>query len=154
MKKVSIRGAYDYDVDAASAAAALVIPEGPEESRTQQSFKDECDINVIVERFGLTGEMPGDLKMPVSGDFTGVTDFHSAMNLVVEAQDQFMRLPAEVRKRFGHDPAELIAFLGDEKNKDEAIKLGLVNPPAEVPRDAVKAIDELAAKLAPPVAKP
>jgi len=36
-----------------------------------------------------------------------------------------MALPSDVRKRFSNDPAELIDFLADKKNDEEAIKLGL-----------------------------
>lgn len=120
----------------------VLICEG--ESRAQQQFKEECDINTIVKRFGLTGEIPGEYRVPVSGDFTGISDFHSAMLAVRQAQEAFMELPAEVRARFNNDPQLLMDFVDDGKNKDEAMKLGLLNPPPEVTRDAVKAIDELA----------
>jgi len=123
-----------------------------EEGRTQQQFKEEADINVLVKRFGITGTMPQDVRVPLVGDFEGVSDFQSALNSVVQARDDFMALPAQVRKRFANDPQLLMEFMADEKNKDEAQKLGLLNTPVEVPRDAVKAIDELAAKLVTPPA--
>lgn len=112
--------------------------------KTHQHFKEECDINEIVRRFGLTGKLPEDFRPPVSGDFTGVVDFHTAMNAVRGAQEAFMAMPAELRARFGNDPQRLMDFVEDGKNYDEALKLGIVAKPAEVPRDAVKAIDELA----------
>ena len=121
----------------------------PEEDVAQQQFKEEVDINTIVKRFGLTGALPENLRMPVSGDFTGVTDFQSAMNLVRQAEEEFLRIPADVRARFANDPGQLMAFLDDEKNRDEAIKLGLVNAPVEKTRDVVQAVDELAAKMVP-----
>lgn len=143
-----IRGFGNYDVDEVSFMCGVSIPS--EDGVTQQQFKDECDINVIVKRFGLTGELPDNFAMPVSGDFTGVNDFHSAMNVVRESQEAFMSLPGEMRARFGHDPGALLAFLGDVKNRDEAVKLGLVSLPPEKPRDVVQAVDELASKLIPP----
>lgn len=124
-----------------------------EEDMCQQSFKEECDINTIVRRFGLTGVMPETMRMPLNGDFTNVPDFQTALNMVREASDEFMRLPAEVRKRFGNDPGELMVFLEDEKNREEAVKLGLVNKPPEKTRDVVQAVDELAAKIVTPLAK-
>jgi phage internal scaffolding protein len=45
-----------------------------------------------------------------------------------------MALPAQIRSRFDNDPAKLIDFLENEQNHDEAIKLGLVNPPGEMPQ--------------------
>lgn len=125
----------------------------PEEGLAQQQFAEEVDINTIVKRFGLTGQLPENLRMPVSGDFTNITDFQSAMNLVVQAKEEFERVPAEVRARFANDPGELMAFLEDEKNREEAVKLGLVSAPPEKTRDMVQAIDELAAKIVTPVAK-
>ena len=146
-KEVFFRSGYNYDADEVSQSTGLLIDSRVEENaRTKQSFKDECDINELVRRFGLTGEMPQTLEMPKSGDF-GTMDFHEAMNAVRQAEEQFMTLPAEMRARFGHDPGALIAFLEDEKNKDEAIKLGLVNPPVEKTRDVVMVVDELAAKI-------
>lgn len=118
-----------------------------EVSLTQQQFKEECDINEIVRRFGLTGQLPEVVRIPQSGDFTGITDFKSAMDAVIAAEAKFMELPAAIRQRFGHDPQRLIDFMEDDKNLEEARKLGLVNPPPEKTRDAVTAIDELAAAL-------
>ena len=100
-------------------------------------------------RFGLTGDLPVNAAMPTSGDFTGISDFHSALNMVREAEEAFMAFPASVRERFGHDPQRLMAFLENADNRDEAVKLGLVTPPVERTRDVVQAVDELAAKLVP-----
>lgn len=147
MDKVFFRTGFNYDADAVSRETGLACD--PEDTRTQESFAAECDINEIVRRFGLTGTVPENFRMPVSGDFTGVSDFHSAMNLVVEAQRSFDSLPAELRARFGNDPQALLLFLEDGANREEAVKLGLVAKPAEKTRDVVQAVDELAAKLVP-----
>lgn len=143
-----IRAPYNYDADQARRDASLVCD--PEDTRTQQQFAEECDINEIVRRFGLTGVMPENPRLPVSGDFTGVSDFQTAMNAVRAAEEGFMELPAEVRYRFGNDPQRLMSFLEDGRNKDEAIRLGLVVLPPEVPRDVVQAVDELAARFPSP----
>lgn len=127
---VAYRAPGQYDPDIVSDETALLCED---ESMTQQSFKDESDINTIVRRFGLTGELPSDLQMPQSGDFTGVGDYHSAMNLVRAAQEEFLRVPADLRARFENDPARLMRFLDDEGNRDEAVKLGLVNAPPAPP---------------------
>jgi phage internal scaffolding protein len=44
------------------------------------------------------------------------------------AEDEFDALPAQIRARFENEPANLIDFLSNEQNRDEAEKLGLVNP--------------------------
>lgn len=104
-----------------------------DESMAIQSAEEESNINTIVRRFGLTGELPNNLRMPQSGDFTGLPDFHAAMNLVRQAQEEFVRVPAEIRARFNNDPARFMAFVEDDANYDEALKLGLVNPRPVVP---------------------
>lgn len=99
-----------------------------DESMAVQSAEEESNINTIVRRFGISGELPNNLRMPQSGDFTNLPDFHTAMNLVRQAQEEFVRVPAEIRARFNNDPARFMAFVEDEGNYDEALKLGLVNP--------------------------
>lgn len=144
-----LRAFGNYDTDAASKAVGLEFKGDSAKSVTQQSFKDECDINKILERFGLTGEMPENPRLPQSGDFTGVSDFHTAMTAVRKAEEGFLELPANLRARFGNDPQNLLEFLEDVKNKDEAVKLGLVEKPPERTRDVVQAVDELAAAMKP-----
>lgn len=129
MKKVFIRGEHNYDVDEASRASGLLCPE---ESLTRQSFAEEADINTLVRRFGLTGQMPNQVAAPSYGDFTEVVDYQTALNAVLHAEDAFMALPGEVRARFHNDPQELLEFVSDDRNRGEAEKLGLVvaKPPA------------------------
>jgi len=146
MRKVFIRSPYNYNVGEASIESGLACTG---ECIVKKSFKDECDINSILKRWGITGQVVIPERLPMSGDFTGIDDFHSAMNAVRSAQDAFMQIPPDVRKRFGHDPQELIAFLGDDKNRAEAERLGLVAKPMEKTRDVIQAVDELAAKIVP-----
>lgn len=112
----------------------------PTENRTQQQFKDETDINVIVERFGLTGQLPPDFRMPLpnNSDLTNApADFQTAMNYVIEAQHAFMQLPGTMRERFAHDPQKLLDFLENDKNREEAEKLGLIPLPPEKTRETI-----------------
>lgn len=138
MKVPFVRSPYNYDMDQASLESGLACCD---ESLTQQQFLEESDINTIVERFGLNGEMPSSPVVPQYGDFTGITDFQSAMNAVVQAQANFMELPAKVRARFSNDPQELLEFLGDANNRKEAEALGLVPEvsPVSAPAEAPKA---------------
>lgn len=103
-----------------------------DQTKTQQQFKDETNILTIVERFGLTGEMPQVLHLPEYGDFTGIFDFQSAQNTIRFAQEQFMSLPANMRARFHNDPQELLEFVANDDNRAEAEKLGLVEKPRVV----------------------
>lgn len=143
VKAPFIRNPYNYDTAAVSQETGLKC-EDP--SLAQQHMKDECDINVIVERFGVTGQMPVTPLEPTYGDFSGVSDYHTALNKITATEGDFMALPAKLRARFNHDPYELVNFLFDEANRSEAIELGLIDgePVAqpivsavETPKDSV-----------------
>ena len=126
------RTGYNYDREAASDESGIACPEA---SLAQQQFREDADINVIVKRFNLTGELPAGLSVPQYGDFSQVTDYHSAMNLVRAADAAFMELPAHIRARFNHDAGAFVDFVSDDRNRAEAEALGIVVPPLP-PADA------------------
>ncbi len=121
---VFVRNPYNYDMQKVSDETGL---ECKDPSLAQQHMKDECDINVIVERFGVTGELPTAPISPQFGDFSGISDYHSAINAVRASEEAFMALPAKIRARFDHDPNALLQFLNDPINRDEAIEIGLID---------------------------
>ena len=94
-------------------------------SLTQQQFRDESDINTIVDRFMKTGHLPDPVSMPQYVDYEGVFDFQSAMNVVRQADENFMRMDAKVRSRFHNSPQEFLEFFADPANTEEAVRLGL-----------------------------
>lgn len=96
-------------------------------SLTQQHFKEDSDINVLIERFTHGGNLPQrNAEDYTFGDFSAV-DYQTALDTVMVANEQFGTLPAKVRDRFGNNPAKLLHFLQDENNREEAIGLGLVS---------------------------
>jgi len=112
---------YDRDKNSDNSKFVFTRP-----SRTKQSFRDECDINNILRQFNVTGQLPIGSVQPQYGDFSGITDYQSALNAVMAAQDSFLALPAKVRARFDNDPALFVEFASDEANKDEMRSLGLI----------------------------
>lgn len=155
--KRNVRSYGNYDEDAVSSETALsmtrVDPETGElfedVGYTQQEFAAESDINEIVRRFGLTGQLPDVWNAPQSGDFVDAVDFTTAMQAVRKAEEAFEDLPADLRKRFGHDPQELMNFLENGDNRAEAMKLGLIKVPEAPVRTTMDAIDELSKKMHP-----
>ena len=119
-----LRTPYNYDTNAASNESGVACEEP---SLAQQHFKDECDINNILRQFNITGLLPESPLSPRYGDFSGITDYHTALNAVISAESEFERLPAQIRARFDNDPEQLINFISDENNRAEAEKLGLVD---------------------------
>ncbi|WNK13751.1 MAG: internal scaffolding protein [Microvirus sp.] len=122
-----VRNPFLYDRDEASVSSGLSCADL---SLAVQDQRDEVDINTIVRRFGLTGELPSDVRAPVYGDFTVVNDYQTALNAVLSAQAAFMEMPASVRERFGNDPQAFVEFCSDPVNGVEARKLGLLVPEA------------------------
>lgn len=118
-------------------------------SLTRQEFVQEADLNNIMKRYAAGMPLPTGHRMPMYGDFSDVPDYQRSFEIVAHAQDAFMALPSEVRRRFGDDPSNLIAFLQDEKNRDEAVKLGLVNKPIDQSID--KPADKPAENVSVPV---
>ena len=139
---VFLRTPYNYDKDAASNESGLHCEDA---SLAQQHFKEECDINTILQKFNVTGLLPEHTLSPRYGDFTGIGDYHSALNRVIAAQDEFEALPAQIRARFDNDPANLIEFLENSDNRPEAEELGLVEKAtAEVAEVAINTPEKAA----------
>lgn len=130
-----VRSPYNYDVNKASIDAGT---NNEEETRTQQHFKDQCDINRIVNTYAKTGLVPGNPRLPLEQDFYGITDFHTAMNAVRQGEEAFMELPAELRRRFHNDPQEYVEFCLDEKNFDELVEMGLAHKPVKLEQPTVE----------------
>lgn len=138
-----MRTPYNYNTDAESRATGLACTD---ETRTQQQFKDEVNINTIVDRFNVTGENPEAMMFPSEQDFTEIFDFQSAMNTIVQARETFMTLPAKARARFDNNPQKFMEFIHDEENFDEAAKMGLIikrpkieeKPPEKPPEEKKK----------------
>ncbi len=129
MKTPFMRTPYNYDRDVASDESGLSCPEP---TMAQQQFREETDINTILERFGRTGEFIAPLRMPEYGDYTQVTDYHTAMNAVLAAQADFEALPAKLRSRFDNNAGKFVDFVMDDSNREEAIRLGLIEAPKPV----------------------
>lgn len=100
-----------------------------EPSLTQQQFKQESDINYIVERSAETGYLTDPFvkpsRLPMYGDYSDIPDFISANNIMTQAQEDFMKLPSKLRKEFDNDPNKFLQFMSSEGNLERAIELGL-----------------------------
>jgi len=106
-----------------------VIKECSGKSIVQKRFKTDVNINSIVEKARVRG-LPAPQNRGFFGDFTGI-DFEGMQNTVARAQEAFMALPSKLRARFGNSAQNLLEFIEDENNINEAIALGLVPMPEE-----------------------
>jgi hypothetical protein len=122
-----VRNPYNYDIEAAC-EECCVKDFGP--SLTQQSQAKDADINEIVRRFGITGQMPANLKLPLDTDFEDIFDYKSAMDAVAEARSTFMKIPPHIRQEFANDPQEFVEFCSNKENIPKLREWGLANPEA------------------------
>lgn len=97
-----------------------------EPSRVKQSFAKECNINTIVAKARKRQAIPINSETPMFGDFTKAQDFQEMQNQIINARMQFEALDSRIRERFRNDPLELLKFMEDPQNHEEAIKLGLL----------------------------
>lgn len=121
IKKRKIR--FEYDGNHKSVGIVF-----NDKSLTQQQFKDDVNINNIIDKFAR-GVVPWtNTKRPQYGDFSEVTSYQDALNLVIDTNEKFDSLPAKIRSRFGNDPQQLLEFMNDAANYEEAVKLGIIEP--------------------------
>ena len=98
-------------------------------SMTKQSFKDECNINKIMDKFQKSGAINHyAAHAPQYGDCTHI-ELLDAQLIVANANSMFEDLPSSIRAKFENDPGQFLDFVQDENNSEEMIKLGLKNAP-------------------------
>jgi len=94
---------------------------------TKQSFKDDCDINKIMDRFVKTGVLDHVREHGPEYGFASSDDFKASMEIIAKAQTMFEELPSKIRTKFENDPAKFLDFVQDEKNTKEMEEMGLAN---------------------------
>ncbi len=124
------------------------------EIRTQQAMKDEVNINSIIKRWQDGIPIPRSHRNPQYGDFSGTSDFHTELNRVNEAREEFMRLPSAVRKEAENDVGLFLEMVQTEEGLKTMVELGLdgelAPPGVEAPKD--RPVEEV--KEEPPVDPP
>ena len=102
-------------------------------SMTDGSFAKELDPNEIMKRHVRYGVPIPVKRVWQSSDMVIPDNLQDAIDTVNVLQADFNSLPAAVRERFANDPFEMLDFIADEKNRDEAVKLGLIDKPVIKP---------------------
>ena len=116
---------------------------GDPEKQAKQEFRESCDINNIVRRYGSRGQFDHiETRSPMYGDFTASVDLGDAYRTIESAEEEFYSLPASVRKAADNDPVKFLQMLHDEAKVQELVDAGL-------PVEGKKASPE-----APPVPPP
>lgn len=107
---------------AANKANARTVNNEP--TLTDQSQARETDINVIVSRYGISGQVPGVAGEPLYQDWTELpTDYRDFIDLSRSVEDRRKALPKELQEM----PVEELLALTPDKLKD------ILTPPAPEP---------------------
>nr|QJB19266.1 MAG: internal scaffolding protein [Microvirus sp.] len=104
-----------------------------DKGKTRQDMKDECDINLILKGFGVTGRMDHVMRTPGEYGFASSIDLQESLAIVQKADAVFNELPSQLRRRFANSPAEFLAFVQDKKNEKELYAMGLMKKGEVVP---------------------
>jgi len=138
---MELRTPYNYDRDVVSKNTALI---SDSETLTQQNFRDETDLNIMIRKYGV---------LPVSEvnwkefDATVIPqDYQQLQNMLREADQAFMDLPAEVRKAADNDPQKFLAIVESQqaeikRQERESAKLQKAVAGKDSSVDSAQAID-------------
>lgn len=102
-------------------------------SKTRQAPKAGTQIDAILKKYATQGVSPNDVgvffqsaaSMPYGVQPS--TDYQEALNGVIRVENYFNSLPSRIREKFGHKAQNMINFVADPANLEEARKLGLVS---------------------------
>lgn len=91
-----------------------------------QSWRESCDIQVILKRYFAGDPTALNAKVPLFGDFTDMpTSTAGYLQLLNDAEESFSQLTLEQRAAFDHSPYKFFASIGtDEFNE----KMGIIAP--------------------------
>jgi len=125
-------------------------------SMAKQSMRDECDINLIVDRYRKSGAVSHLARgVPQFSDVSQVGDYRTAIENARAAEEFFSKLPAKLRAAFSNDVAEYLEALQDPGAADRLEKLADEFYPSRRARETRKASEAAAAAVseAPPEAE-
>lgn len=72
----------------------------PQTGRTHQSFREEVDINNLVNNWLKTGIAQFTVRRPQYADISHLPDVAIARNLITRAEQEFSELPLAEREKF------------------------------------------------------
>lgn len=125
-----------YDEEGNLKRKRVVIDCSNDETKTEQSHKDEVDINAIVRRHGMDMIAKTSKVVALEYDENPDNNFEETMNMIAKAQSSFESLPHQVRKEFDNNPARFMDFVQNPNNADRMIELGLASKPVEIAPEA------------------
>lgn len=139
VKPIFFKTPFNHDRDAESAASALLCQD---KSLTQQQFKEEADINFILERYRASQQIPPIALPEHYLDLTERPSWHEIQTRLADANKTFYLLPPEIRAEHLNNPArwaDQVVAATDAGDRAKLRALGLDAPdPTEPPTPTVE----------------
>lgn len=122
---------HNHNRNAESDRVALTCND---KSLTDQSFKDDADINIIMERALRTKQIPMILS-PQFADTTQLLTQFEMRSRIAENNATFYKLSADIRAEFQNDPAQWEKQVLQDllTGDDEHLRLMGIEPPPRPP---------------------
>jgi len=96
-------------------------------SLTKQSFAEECDVNNIVAKYAVTGQITHlNTRLADFGEAPNF-DFQQAINQVKNAEQMFGQIPAKIRAEFEHNPGKFLEFALNPASLPKMAEMGLID---------------------------
>jgi len=96
------------------------------ESMTEQQHKDSCDIHNIMHKYRETGVITHVNQYEGTYcDMSNSVDYHTAQNIIAEANSMFETVPAFIRADFDNDPSRFLDFMQNPENASKISEYGL-----------------------------
>lgn len=104
------------------------------ESLTQQHFAEETEINNIIAFHDKTGIIKN-VQQGIAqyGDFSEVNEYRENLDMIRAADENFMKLPSNIRRKFNNNAGDFFEFATNPENEQQLVQMGLADPrPSEV----------------------
>lgn len=112
-------------------------------SLTKQSFKQECDINTIVNRFQNTGQIPLQNNLEPQYGNAPDLDLKTALDNVKNLHREFDDLPDYKKQIFNNNPTEYAEFLSQYEERPESFHSSFLDEPdTSVPKSTSDSLKE------------
>lgn len=104
-------------------------------SMTKQEFKNDVNMNSIMKRYRSTGILPVSNAKAVFGDFSKVYDYQTAVQKVMEIDEEFLKLPSHVRERYGNNPDMFMQAISNHQGLQALINEGIIKENSNIKVD-------------------
>lgn len=96
-------------------------------SFTDETFKDECDISLMIEKYRVNRIPPRTVNVSY-GNSPTAEDYENAKFVLAECKSNFECLPSDIRDEFDNDISKYLNYISDETNIKDCYERGLVDP--------------------------